>query len=120
MSIRSILEHWAIRRKPETSVGSDADALMEIWGGTAHEVAANLSWREDAGLLRSPNPGHWGRVHQEIGRRLSPAAPSPSAPSPSARIAVPCFDLDTASPVTFHPGAYRAAGFSPTRPGIMG
>ena len=43
---------------------------MEIWGETAYDVAADLSWREDSGLLHSTNPGHWGRVAQEIGRRL--------------------------------------------------
>ena len=73
MSIWSILGGWASRRNEEIDVGTDADSLAEIWGETAYDVAANLAWREDAGLLRSSSPGHWGRVQEEIGRRISPA-----------------------------------------------
>ncbi|MCW6510261.1 hypothetical protein [Lichenifustis flavocetrariae] len=49
---------------------TDADALMKIWGDAAHKVAANLAWREDIGLIKVSEPGHWTRVTQEIGRRL--------------------------------------------------
>lgn len=72
MRITSILSGWPIRRQTlQDYVTSEADALMDIWGEEAYRVAANLSWREDTGLLQSSSPGHWGRVQREIGRRLS-------------------------------------------------
>ena len=57
-------------RKVEARVITDADALMKIWGETADKVAANMAWREDIGLIKVSEPGHWTRVTEEIGRRL--------------------------------------------------
>ena len=62
---------WPNRQQAaEDLVSADATSLLDIWGEAAHAVAADLSWREDSGLLHSTTPGHWARVQGEIGRRL--------------------------------------------------
>jgi hypothetical protein len=62
---------WPKRQQSaESLINADATSLLDIWGEAAHAVAADLSWREDSGLLHSSNPGHWSRVQSEIGRRL--------------------------------------------------
>ena len=52
-------------------VTSDAAALIERWGAGAYKAAAELSWREDMGLIKASSPGHWGRVTLEIARCFS-------------------------------------------------
>ena len=54
----------------------DADRLLKEFGPAAYKVAADRSWREDVGLLKTHDPGHWSRVTLEIGRRLAIAEPS--------------------------------------------
>ncbi len=68
MSIVSIFNGLLTKsRKTETVVRADAEALVGVWGETAYEVAANLSRREDCGLMQTSSPGHWARVQREIG-----------------------------------------------------
>lgn len=59
------------RSSPRTDavITRDADELMRNWGSAAYSRAADLSWREDIGLVHSPKPGHWWAVRREIGRR---------------------------------------------------
>ena len=66
----SVLKHLR-RSSPRTdaAITRDADELMQTWGSAAYSRAADLSWREDSGLVHSPKPGHWLAVRREIGRR---------------------------------------------------
>lgn len=57
-------------RKIDPGVSRDADELVQLWGHAAYERAAELSWKEDRGLVSSDRPGHWWRVRREIGRRV--------------------------------------------------
>ena len=54
---------------PDQAVLADADDLARIWGEAAYAVAANMSWREDMGLIYAAEAGHWARVKREIGYR---------------------------------------------------
>ena len=71
--LRPILKHIrsaARLRAIDPTVSQDADELIQLWGSVAYDKAADLSWREDSGLVMSSQPGHWWRVRREIGRRL--------------------------------------------------
>ena len=70
MRIVSIFGWPNRQQEAEVLVNADATSLLDIWGEAAHAVAADLSWREDSGLLHSTTPGHWSRVQLEVGRRL--------------------------------------------------
>ena len=59
----------SLRRRAESEIARDADRLIRDKGDQAFAIAGDLSWREDAGLLHSPAPGHWTRVQAEVGRR---------------------------------------------------
>lgn len=59
-------------------VADDADRLLAEFGPAAHGVAADRSWREDVGLLKTHDAGHWSRVTLEIGRRFIAADAPPS------------------------------------------
>lgn len=56
-------------RLPDQAVLQDAGDLIQIWGEAAYSVAANMSWREDMGLIYAAEVGHWARVKREIGFR---------------------------------------------------
>jgi hypothetical protein len=74
----------------EARVAADADRLIRDHGDGAYAAAADLSWREDVGLLRVRDAGHWSRVTLEIGRRLviaEPMLPLTPAATPSAGVA---------------------------------
>ena len=71
MAVTWLKRFWpAAHPGDELSVAEDADALMRIWGDGAYAAAADLSWREDYGLLQTAAAGHWWRVTDEIGRRI--------------------------------------------------
>lgn len=57
------------RRGARTSI-SEAERLIEIWGAGAFDVARNLSFREEAGLLQTASPGFWATVAREVGHRI--------------------------------------------------
>ncbi len=63
-------------RRAGGDVARDADRLMRDKGDQAFTVAGEMSWREDAGLLRSLHPGHWARVQAEVGRRMGRSLPA--------------------------------------------
>jgi hypothetical protein len=50
-------------------INGDADRLVGLWGAKAYDIARDLSWREDSGLLRTPHVGYWAAVSREIGNR---------------------------------------------------
>jgi hypothetical protein len=58
------------RHEVDPVVTQDADDIVRCWRADAFDVASDLSWREESGLVHSPEPGHWARVRREIGRRL--------------------------------------------------
>ena len=64
-------------RRAGDDVARDAARLMRDNGDQAFTVAGEMSWREDAGLLHSPRPGHWARVQAEVGRRMGRSLPAP-------------------------------------------
>ena len=64
------------------SMTTDAERLLAEFGADAHEVAADRSWREDVGLLRTNHTGHWSRVTLEIERRLTLSEASAPAAAP--------------------------------------
>ena len=59
-----------VRRTKVNDIHRDADELLQLWGSAAYDVATNLSWKEDAGWIASPAPGHWWQVRRELGCRL--------------------------------------------------
>ncbi|HEX4764738.1 MAG TPA: hypothetical protein VH414_00515 [Lichenihabitans sp.] len=63
-------------RRAGGDVARDAARLMRDKGDQAFTVAGEMSWREDAGLLHSPRPGHWARVQAEVGRRTGRSLPA--------------------------------------------
>lgn len=70
-------------RRPSNRAAIDRDVarLVREFGEAAFSKAGELSWREDAGLMTSRDPGHWHRVQQEIGRREArPASETPRLP----------------------------------------
>ncbi|MCW6509387.1 hypothetical protein [Lichenifustis flavocetrariae] len=76
--LKSLLSNFY--RTDDALVAKDAAALIERWGAGAYKAAAELSWREDMGLLKASSPGHWGRVTLEIAR-CSPVGREPAIES---------------------------------------
>ena len=70
--------------KGDPAVAQDAERLLRVPGQQAYETAGLNAWREDIGLLYTPQPGHWQRVKLEIASRDG-HAPLPVADA-SARI----------------------------------
>ncbi len=71
---------WPLRTSGfDDTVSHDAAELIQLWGNAAYEKAAELSWREDTGLMATSQPGHWWRVRREIGRRIGQKDHEPKA-----------------------------------------
>ena len=83
-----------LERRQEAIVSRDVDRLIADMGERAAVVAGEMSFREDAGLLNSPRPGHWHRVQAEIERIL--AAPDQTAGKPLRAPGRPVGPADTA------------------------
>lgn len=62
-----------------STVNAACDELVRLWGDAAYDQANELSWKEDAGLLRSGGPGHWWHVREEIARRHGRRTVEPQA-----------------------------------------
>ena len=71
-----IVMFMSLLRRTGGEVTRDADLLMREKGDRAFAVAGDMSWREDAGLLRTGQLGHWSRVQAEIGRRTGRSLPT--------------------------------------------
>ena len=64
------------KRRTTNTSQSEAERLIEIWGAGAHDVARNLSFRENAGFLQSASPGFWATVAREVGHRIGVPEPA--------------------------------------------
>lgn len=94
MSITNTLLSWTSHpHRWKARMTADADRLIATHGDAAYATAADLAWREDMGLVRSADAGHWSRVTLEIGRRMAVAETAFAAPRP------PLASNDTAATV---------------------